>query len=351
MKTLIIALLSVLLGGSVLWAQAPADGSSVGTNSAGSSDSATTAPAPKAVHPDDQASEAAAPPAAPAPADRCFDLSATVNIPTDASVDAWLSFPLSGLVKEVLVRQGDWVKKGQPLIRLDGRVQRAEVMLLEAQAQDTVRIEAAQAQLENARVNRDKVQQAHDSSQAASELELREAKLEVEIKELSLQLAEFEHLQDQRKYEQAKAVLELMELTSPSDGVVEQLKVREGESSEGATPAVRLANVDPLWIDVPVLLEAAEHLKVGQAVLVGFDRQCTERLEGHIIHVASVAAVGKLTVRIELANPQRKPAGARAWVAFDRQAGANVAQAALPDGLGMGQASQLLSKESSQEKE
>jgi len=243
-----------------------------------------------------------------------------IDVPSAPSVDARLSFPVSGRVAEILVKQGNRAAKGRPLIRLDDRVQRAEMELLQAQAMDTVRIEAAQAQLDNARLELEKVQMLHESSGAASDLELREAKLEVVIKELSLRLAQFEHRQDRRKYEQSKAMLELMELTSPADGVVEQLLVQEGESVNASTPVLRLANIDPLWVDVPAPLESAVGLKVGQKARVQVDPQTLESREGTIIHVASVANVGTLTVRVELPNPEQRPAGQRVWVTFGQAA-------------------------------
>jgi len=84
---------------------------------------------------------------------------------------------------------------------------------------------------------------------------------------------------------------------------------------------VRLVQIDPLWIDVPVPIEKAKRLKPGDVVPVAFLRAEgpagkeafveDERAEGKVIFVAAVsdAAAAALTVRVEVPNPKGRPAG------------------------------------------
>ena len=80
---------------------------------------------------------------------------------TRPSKDAVLAFVMPGMVAEVLVKEGDAVEANQVIMRQDDSVEQAQMVQLKAQAEDTVRIEAQQAQLEQRRVDLQKVEQAH----------------------------------------------------------------------------------------------------------------------------------------------------------------------------------------------
>ena len=153
---------------------------------------------------------------------------------------------------------------------------------------------------------------------AVTEFERDQARLEVEIRRLSLVLEEFDHAQDQRRYEEARLSLEKMEVLSPVDGTVEVLFVEEGESVDGLQQVVHIVDVDPLWVDVPLPLALARGLSVGGAAHVSFGQDGTATQDGEIVYVASVgdAASSTLRVRVELANPTGRPAGERVIVSF-----------------------------------
>ncbi|MCX7065650.1 MAG: hypothetical protein NT024_14045, partial [Proteobacteria bacterium] len=63
-------------------------------------------------------------------------------------------------------------------------------------------------------------------------------------------------------------------------------------------------------------LEAAGGLAAGQAARVRMALAAKEAMEGRILTVASVANSGRLMVRVELPNPQHRPAGQQVWVEF-----------------------------------
>jgi len=245
----------------------------------------------------------------------------TFEAATAPSKDVTMSFTLSGRIAEMHVRVGDKVTAGQPLARLDDTVERAQLAQLQAQAEDTTRIKAAEARLAQSQVDLAKIEAAWDTDpdqRAVTEFERDQARLEVEVRRLSLELEQFDHAQDQRHYEEARLSLDKMELLSPVDGTVEVLFVEEGESVDGLQQVVHIVDVDPLWIDAPIPLALACGLSVGGAAQVSFGRDGTDTRDGEIIYVASVgdAASSTLRVRVELANPTGRPAGERVVVSF-----------------------------------
>lgn len=76
------------------------------------------------------------------------------------------------------------------LVRQDDEAERIQLEQLEAQAEDTTRIEAAEAQLAQKGEDLKKLEWAHQEG-AATDWEVEHARLEVRIGELSLRLARF----------------------------------------------------------------------------------------------------------------------------------------------------------------
>jgi len=244
---------------------------------------------------------------------------------TRPSQDVVLSFVRPGQVAEVLVKEGDTVKAGQVLMRLDDKAEQVQMEQLKAQADDTTRLQAAEAQLAQRRVDLRKTEVANKQG-AATDLEVDHARLDVKIADLSLELAKFEQSQAQMKYREAAAQIERMRITSPIDGVVERLLVEPGESVEAAEKIAQVVQIDPLWVDVPVPLDEARSLTKGASnALVEFDRDVPSRkstIAGKIIHIAAVAdsASKTLTVRVECPNPSKRPAGEHVYLSFQAQA-------------------------------
>jgi RND family efflux transporter MFP subunit len=230
---------------------------------------------------------------------------------TVPQADVFQGFVTGGLVGEVLVREGAWVKKGTLLAKLNDAAERIELERLAALAEDTTRLEAAEADLAQKRADLKKLQLAREHG-AATEMEIEHATLAVTTAELQVRMEKFQRLQHQQNRDSLKAKLERMQIVSSVSGVIEEIKVEPGESVEPLVPVIRVVQNDPLWIDVPVPLAEVRGLKVGSRVKVTFPDQV---LSGRVIYVATVADAGDTRrVRVEVANPQRRVAGERIFV-------------------------------------
>jgi RND family efflux transporter MFP subunit len=260
---------------------------------------------------------------------------------TAPSQDVTLSFVRPGHVAEIPVKEGDSVEAGQMLMRQDDQAEVVQVEQLKAQADNTLRIKAAEAELEQKKVYLQRLQEAAGRG-AATEMEVELAKLDVVIAELTLELAKFDHEQDIRKYEEMKIEVDRMQLKSPFAGKVEQILIDKGESADAQQKAIRIVKTDTLWIDVPVALAQAESLKLGQAAKVEFPAEEGKTVDGTIIHIAAVAdaASNTVTVRVEVPNTAGRPAGEHVTVTFTTQektatpkdGGSNVPQNTAPQG-------------------
>ncbi len=236
---------------------------------------------------------------------------------TVPSADITLSYVQPGRIAGVYFKEGEWVKAGQVLIQQDDTVEQIQLAQLEAASEDTTQIQAMEASLAQKRVDLQKLEKAA-ASNAATELEVEYAKLDVTMAELSLQLAEFEHEQAKRKYDELKAQIEKMSLKSPIDGRIEKIHVETGESINALADVVRVVQINPLWIDVPVPLVKATALSYGKTAKVMFPDPNRASLEGRIIYIAAVAdaASSTLRVRIEVPNKSNRPAGEHVEIIF-----------------------------------
>ena len=248
-------------------------------------------------------------------------LGADLEAVTKPSADIELSFVRGGRVAEVLVKEGDAVKAGQLLASQDDKVEQIQLLQLKAKAGNQTRILAAEAEMLQKEEDLKKIEGARKKG-AATDWEVEHARLNVRIAQLSLQLARFEHEQDRQKYEEAKADVDRMRLVSPIDGRVEEVAVEPGESAQPMKNAVRVVKTDPLWIDVIAPLALARELKTGQPALTIFPghgaQDVGQRMEGRISFVSAVAraASDTLRVRVEVPNPEQRPAGERVSVSL-----------------------------------
>jgi RND family efflux transporter MFP subunit len=240
---------------------------------------------------------------------------------TNPSADVTLSFVQAGRIAEVLVKEGDSVGKDQLLVRLDDAVEQLRLAQIKAQAEDTSQVEAAQASLEQKRVDLKRIEWAAERG-AATDLEVEHARLEVRIAELSLKVAQFESEQNRRKHEEAEVQLARMHLKSPVAGIVERVHVEVGECVNGLADVVRVVQIDPLWIDVYVPMEQAARLSNGQTANVAFAGTKPTTSKGRIVFLSVVAdsASSTLRSRIELANAALRPAGEHVQISFDSPA-------------------------------
>lgn len=234
------------------------------------------------------------------------------------SADIALSFVAAGIISEVLVKAGDQVEKGKLLARLDDGPEQIQAQQLKVQARDKTRIMAAEAELAQKRVDLMKLELAKTRG-AASDWEIEHLRLGVRIAELSLMAAKIEKEQNQRRYIQALRQLGRMRLVAPIGGHVEKVVVEPGEAVKTLGPVIQLVKIDPLWVDVPVPLGQVKKLTLEQAARVVFPgTEADETPNGRIIHISAVAdaASDTLNVRIEVANPDHRPAGERVTVKF-----------------------------------
>jgi len=177
---------------------------------------------------------------------------------------------VEGFVTAILVRSGDRVRPGTPLMRIDASMQRAAVAGLESQRA------GRDADLQYARQQAERMKKLLEAG-AASKAEMEQAQTALETAEAQIRAMDAQ-IREQR------VSLGYHQVTAPTAGVVGDVPVRVGDS---VTRSTVLTTIDQnagfeAYIAVPV--QEAQNLKVGLPVQLMDDR-------GNVVATTSVSFV------------------------------------------------------------
>ncbi len=211
---------------------------------------------------------------------------------------------LSGRVTQILVKPGDRVTAGQTLVILDSSGLQAALKQAEAMVASTrAQMASNQLQLENARINYERMQQLHQAG-AIADNALEAARLQYETLasgavEASVASAEAARLslQDQ---------LNNCNLTAPISGMVGSITVSLGETASPQSPVAVVSDTSRLQVEVLVSETDVNFIKTGSKVNVYITSLSSQPFAARVISVDPMADLLKrnFTVQVELDKTQ-----------------------------------------------
>jgi RND family efflux transporter MFP subunit len=198
-----------------------------------------------------------------------------------------LSTSEQGVLKEVLVRRGDIVKKGQVVAKLESSLEAIALQFAEARAKMKGDVEAKKAALEYMLRQRDRITDLYDDK-AISFNEKDKADTDVRLAETELQVALDNQKLAEFERDRAARRLALRSIRSPVDGVIVEILLVPGESvDDRAREIMVIAEVNPL--NVEIILPAEQF----GSVQVGTPAEVTPLLPGEPIRRTSVSVVDR----------------------------------------------------------
>lgn len=251
-----------------------------------------------------------------------------------------LSFNNSERIAAVFVQEGDRVREGQLLARLD--TARLEPQLAQAEAQAAAQLQivkrlrsgsrpeeiaqaranlqAAQADLANARQQYERWKSAaeisagravrqQDVDNARTAVQVAEARLAVVQKTLDLAIAgpRLEEINENearlKAFEAQASVLRQQlkdaQLIAPVDAVIRTRVMEPGEMASPQRPVFSLAITDPKWVRAFISEPDLGKIKQGMAAAIAVDSFVDRRFEGWIGFISPVAEFTPKTVQTE----------------------------------------------------
>ncbi len=233
--------------------------------------------------------------------------------------------PVEGLIENVAVERGQVIRKGQVLVQLESGPERASLAIAKSKAEQTGPLKAAEAKLDLARRKEARAEElARQNFISANALE--EARTERSLAESELKVARENQKLAELDVTRASELLNMRTIRSPITGVVVDRFLKAGEfaTTNVKDPILKLAEIDPLYVEVILPAKVYGELKRGDKAEV-----LPETPKKTFVAVVSVvdqvmnAASGTFGVRLELRNPNLEiPAGAKCKVKFLGRLGA-----------------------------
>lgn len=208
----------------------------------------------------------------------------------EPSKEVELSSEVAGVLQKVTVQRGDRVKKGQILISLSSRVERASLATAKA------KVEFAKRKVKRNEVLYKKgLLSDHERDEMLTEQRL----AELITRESYVRLSQ-------------------RETKSPINGVVVERYLEPGELVDEA-PFMKIVSLDPLHAEVVMRSEYYGKIKKGMAVALYPDGALSQTYEGkvHLVDPLIDAASSTFAIRIVLPNKEQKlSAGLKCRVQF-----------------------------------
>jgi RND family efflux transporter MFP subunit len=229
---------------------------------------------------------------------------------TEAVAKVEVPASVRGQLLEVNVKEGQRVKKGEVLARIDDAVQVQAVELARLDAEAEAELKLAEAHVEYAQVEYER----WEKNMVATEAEKR-------LKKLQLTQAELEREQKKEQWRQKQVVLkreqitlERMTIRSPIDGVVLRVNKAAGESTD-ETPLVVVVQITRLSAVFYPPKQMFAKVRVGDKVKLEIATEPSVQREAVVVTVDPIIdpASGLFRVKLELDNAEgRIPAGTAA---------------------------------------
>jgi RND family efflux transporter MFP subunit len=225
--------------------------------------------------------------------------------------------PVEGIIQTVDVERGDWITKGQTLVTLEASVEEATVALAKAKADAEATLKGAQAKVGFSKRKFERATDLYKSSSIAKH-ELDEAQTEQVLAETAyLEAVENKQIAE-LEWQRATAALNLHRIQSPLTGVVVERLLSAGELAR-QTPILKLAQIDPLRVEVFVPLSWLGRVKPGMKANVRPEGAGHQAYSAEVTVVNPVvdSASGTFGVRLEMPNPNNAiPAGLPCTIVF-----------------------------------
>lgn len=223
--------------------------------------------------------------------------------------------PVDGVIASIAVSRGDSIRRGQLLVVLQSEAERAAVESAAQRARAEGSIVAARNRIDYAskklaRLN-DLIKDNFSSQQARDEAEAEKRLAEAELLQAS-EAREIARVELRR----AQEMLALRTMSAPFNGVVVDRMLNPGdlaESGSGRRPVLKIAQIDPMRVDVLLPPALFGQVRIGTAAQVtanvgGKAFPAVVRSVDRVIDAASDTFVA----RLEVANPQAAvPGGSR----------------------------------------
>ncbi len=195
-----------------------------------------------------------------------------VNGSVEAINAAYISPEINGQVKQVYVKEGSKVSKGQLLIKLNSSITESSIKEVETALELANTVYEKQTQLWDKNIG--------------SELDYLQAKNNVESLE--------------SKLETLNAQAEMALIRAPINGIVDEILVKEGELAVPGMQVIQLVNLDGLYVNADVSEAYITKIKKGDIVNLEFPSLPDIKMEVPVFRTGNIVKTANRTFIVQL---------------------------------------------------
>jgi len=220
-----------------------------------------------------------------------------------AAESAVLSAQVSGNITAVLVHEGDMVRAGQQLLRLDDSQARADVVREEASvASSRHQVEAAQTESELATSTLGRFQILRDRK-SVSPQEFDEVSRRAQVANAQLESARSQLAAAEAAKSEASTVAGYSAVTAPFSGTITARHVDPGALATPGMPLLEIARAGPLQLHATVDESLLPAMRVGASIFVTLPALSASAIEGRVADIVPAADPATHSFLIKVALP------------------------------------------------
>lgn len=247
--------------------------------------------------------------------------SVSANGKIQPEVEIKISSDVSGEIRELYIKEGDSVKAGQLLARIDPELYQSALDRTEAAlnnskanlANSKARLLQADAKLNELQKQYQRNTRLHDEK-LLSDAEFEtitstyvSGKAEVEASKQTILGAQYTVQSQEASLKEAKKNLTRTEIFAPVNGVVSKLGVEKGErvvgtSQMAGTEMMRIANLNDMEVSVDVNENDIVKVGTGDTAMVEVDAYGTRKFKGIVTEIANSATTTAQTTSDQVTN-------------------------------------------------
>jgi len=247
--------------------------------------------------------------------------SVTANGKIQPEMEVKISSDVSGEIRELYVKEGDSVRTGQLLARIDPEVYESVINRAEASLNNSrAGLASSRARLLQSEARFTEVEKSYSRSQkmyegkliSDSEFETAKStfltsKAEVEASRQGVIAAEFTVRSFEAGLKEARINLSHTEVFSPSYGTVSRLSVEKGERVVGTaqmsgTEMMRIANLNDMEVVVDVNENDIVKVAIGDTAIIEVDAYSNRKFKGVVSEIANSATQTQQSTSDQVTN-------------------------------------------------
>ncbi|MEQ9090388.1 MAG: efflux RND transporter periplasmic adaptor subunit [Balneola sp.] len=183
-------------------------------------------------------------------------------------------------IAEVYVENGDFVNKGDVLVKLQDEPLRRQLQQAEANFRiNSARLKQANAQLSTIETQYKRIQTLSEKD-LSSELELEQINAEKISAEADVELAEAQVEQSQALVEERKNQLTKTLIKAPVTGTIGQRNAQPGMQASASTPLFMIGDLSKLRVEILLTESMLNKIKIGQSAAISVTDQ-----NGEIVNI------------------------------------------------------------------